>query len=161
MTCLRLVPWPWSSQPLCPFANLAAPEPACAMLPAVTAASASASASAPAIFRRLLILSSSSVTGETYALSSENGSPSDIEVVKAWKRLGLGPDEAHPFVHLLECGLGGSPGLVRTAGEEGEELGLVGPELLEARLNRIEERDEGLGDVGLERPVAAAVVASL
>jgi hypothetical protein len=55
------------------------------MLPAVTAASASATASAPAIFRRLVILSSSSMTGETYALWTENGSPFNIEVVKAWK----------------------------------------------------------------------------
>jgi hypothetical protein len=34
------------------------------------------------------MLSSSSMTGETYALSTEDGSPSDIEVVKAWKRRG-------------------------------------------------------------------------
>jgi len=34
--------------------------------------------SAPATFRRLLMLSSSSVTGETYALLTKNGSPFNI-----------------------------------------------------------------------------------
>src|SRR2546429_4206226 len=93
-------------QPLSGPLALAGP-PARAMLPAVTAASASAMTSAPASFRRLLMLSSSSVTGETYALSRENGSPMQVGPVtvlkRAYKGL-LGPDEAHPLVHLFERG---------------------------------------------------------
>ena len=94
MTCLSSVPWPLRLQPFCPLAAAAAPEPARATLPAVTATSASAIASAPAIFRRLLILSSSSMTGKTYALWLdyalwlENGSRREVEKVTAENSVG-------------------------------------------------------------------------
>src|SRR5512132_633732 len=104
MTCLM----PFANvQPLSGPLALAGP-PAWAMLPAVTAASASAMTSAPATFRRLLMLSSSSVTGETYALWGENGSPMQVGPVtvlrRAYKRGLLGPHKAHPLVHLFERG---------------------------------------------------------
>src|SRR5439155_4252796 len=166
MTCLSSVPWPLRLQPFCPLAAAAAPEPARATLPAVTATSASAIASAPAIFRRLLILSSSSMTGKTYALWLdyalwlENGSRREVEKVTGGEQYWLlGPNEAHSLVHLLERRRRRLAGFGRASSKDCAELRLVGPQLLVAHSNRIEQRYERLGDVGLELPIAAAVVA--
>src|SRR5881227_1942627 len=112
MTCLISVPWPLSLQPFWPLAVAAVPEPACATLPAATAASASAITTAPAIFRRLLISPSSSMTTGPYDFRIEDGSRKEVEAVtgrktaraRAWRpgREALGPDEAHALVHLFE-----------------------------------------------------------
>src|SRR5207248_4802579 len=117
-------PWPVGVQPFCRLAAAAAPEPARATLPAVTATSASAIASAPAIFRRLLILSSSSMTGKTYALCLENGSRREVEKVTGRRTVLAARAERSPFARTsarasappsrglwprLEQGLRGAP----------------------------------------------------
>ena len=69
--------------------------------------------------------------------------------------------EAHALVHRLERGRGGRAGLVGPGAEQADELGWIVAERVVALLDRLEQLDDRLGDVALELPVAAAVVARL
>src|SRR5206468_3336964 len=71
------------------------------------------------------------------------------------------PREAHPLVHLLERRRRGLARLLGALREQPLELARVGHQLLVAQAHRLEQRDDRLADVLLERAVALAVVAGL
>src|SRR5438876_10602836 len=66
-------------------------------------------------------------------------------------------NETHALVHLRQGGARGGAGLVGACREQAGELVVVAAVLVVAGLDRLEERDHGLGDVCLELPVATAV----
>src|SRR2546423_13579517 len=73
----------------------------------------------------------------------------------------LRPGEPHALVHLRERRRRRRAGLLRAQRQQTLQLGRVGAELAVAGLDRADELDHGLGDVGLEVAVALAVIARL
>src|SRR3954454_9868805 len=73
----------------------------------------------------------------------------------------LQPGEAHPVVHRLERGCRCGARLLGAEREQASELRLVPADLLVTARDRVEQLDDRLGYVSLERPVARAVVAGL
>src|SRR5438067_2414247 len=70
-------------------------------------------------------------------------------------------NETHALVHQRERGRRCRTRLLGAAGKQAGELRVVVSVLVVPRLDRLEQRDHGVGDVSLELPVAAAVVAGL